>query len=62
MDVQVRSEVALLAELFAAGIAAVRLLSSVQADMQLLRQDGVEGFSAERACFAVLLVSLQVSV
>lgn len=29
--------------------------------MHFLRQDGMEGFPTERACFAVVLVHLQVS-
>lgn len=61
VDANVRRQVSLLAELFAADVAAVRFLSSVQTHMQLLRQDGLEGFSAKRAGFTLLLVRLQVS-
>lgn len=61
VDANVRLQVALLAELLAADVAAVRLLSGVQPQVQLLRQNGLEGFPAEGAGFTAVLVRLQVS-
>lgn len=62
VDAHVRPEVSLLAELFAADVAAVRFLSGVQPDVQLLRQDRLKGLPAEGAGFAPLLVSLKVAL
>lgn len=61
MDVHVRRQVALMTELFAALVAAERLLAGVQPDMKVSRKDGGEGSPTEGAGFGVLLVSLQVS-
>lgn len=61
VDVHVGREVALLAELFAAVVAAERLLAGVQPDVEVPRQDGGEGSPTEGAGFAALLVSLQVN-
>lgn len=61
VHVQVRRQVALLGELFATHRAAVGLFSSVQANVQLLRQDGVEGLPAEGAGLAAFPMNIQVS-
>lgn len=57
----VRLEVSHQAELLSADGATERFLSSVQAHVQLLSQDGLKGFTAEGACLTALLVRLQVS-
>lgn len=61
VDTCVRRQVSLLAELLATDVAAVRFLSRVQSDMQLLCQDGLEDLPTEGAGFTPLLVRLQVS-
>lgn len=58
---QVRHQVALLPEHFAALWALVRLLSGVDTEVQLLRPDGGERLPADGALLGVPLVSLQVS-
>lgn len=61
VDANVGVQVPPLAELLTTDVAAVRFLSCVEAYMQLLRQDGLEGFPAERAGFTRLPVCFQVS-
>lgn len=56
-----RLEVSHQAELFSAHGATEWFLSSVQADVQLLSQDGLKGFTTEGARLTALLVRLQVS-
>lgn len=62
VDTQVRRQVSLLAELLAADMAAVRLLTGVQPDVQLLRQDGVERLPTEGTRLAGFLMTPQVQL
>lgn len=61
VDEDMGFQVALSAKLLSAYIADVRFLSGVQSHMQLLRQNGLEGFPTEGAGLTRFLVSLQVS-